>query len=176
MPSISATQFWPSSGRTSKLFVVFCIRSKREVHCCIAQMCQSHCLFWHYCIQCLILCTYCALAYLGTCIGEAPSTRSGAFDCCVQVVAAELRTEGSKDVVIYKIRVADASGEWTVSRRFRNFETLHRALREMGAYRLRLPAKKIFSQQHSVEFVEDRRQQLDSYLQALLANPVVAGV
>ena len=94
----------------------------------------------------------------------------------MQVVAAELRTEGSKDVVIYKIRVADASGEWTVSRRFRNFETLHRALREMAAYRLRLPAKKIFSQRHSVEFVEDRRQQLDSYLQALLANPIVAGV
>ncbi len=94
----------------------------------------------------------------------------------MQVVAAELHSEGSKDVVIYKIRVADGSGEWTVSRRFRNFETLHRALRELAAYRLRLPAKKIFSQQHSVEFVEDRRQQLDAYLQALLANPAVAGV
>ena len=93
----------------------------------------------------------------------------------MQVVAAELLTEGSKDVVIYKIRVADGSGEWTVSRRFRNFETLHRALRELAAYRLRLPAKRIFSQQHSVEFVEDRRQQLDAYLQALLANPAVAG-
>ena len=92
------------------------------------------------------------------------------------MVAAELSTEGSKDVVIYKIRVADASSEWTVSRRFRNFETLHRALRESPAYRLRLPAKRIFSQQHSVEFVEDRRQQLDSYLQALLANPAVAGI
>ncbi|CAL8462775.1 g2308 [Coccomyxa elongata] len=92
-----------------------------------------------------------------------------------RVVAAELHSEGSKDVVIYKIRVADGSGEWTVSRRFRNFETLHRALRELAAYRLRLPAKKIFSQQHSVEFVEDRRQQLDAYLQALLANPAVAG-
>lgn len=49
-------------------------------------------------------------------------------------------------------------------------------LRESAAYRLRLPAKRIFSQQHSVEFVEDRRQQLDAYLQALLANPVVAGI
>lgn len=91
------------------------------------------------------------------------------------MVAAELLSEGAKDVVIYKIRVADASGEWTVSRRFRNFETLHRALRELSAYRLRLPAKRIFSQQHSVEFVEDRRQQLDTYLSGLLANPAVAG-
>jgi len=57
---------------------------------------------------------------------------------CLQVVAAELHTEGSKDVVIYKIRVADDSGEWTVSRRFRNFETLQRTLREMPAYRCSL--------------------------------------
>lgn len=94
----------------------------------------------------------------------------------IQVVAADLHSEGSKDVVLYKIRVADSSGEeWTVSRRFRNFETLHRALREHAAYRLRLPAKRIFSQQHSVAFVEERRQQLDAYLQSLLANPAVAG-
>jgi hypothetical protein len=92
-----------------------------------------------------------------------------------QVVAADLQTEGGKDVVAYKVRVDDASGSWTVSRRFRNFETLHRALRENPAYRLRLPAKRIFSQQHSVEFVEDRRSQLDAYLQSLLANPAVAG-
>ena len=46
-----------------------------------------------------------------------------------QIVTAELKTEGNKDVVIYKIRVGDDTGEWTVSRRFRNFETLHRALR-----------------------------------------------
>ena len=47
----------------------------------------------------------------------------------LQIVTAELKTEGNKDVVIYKIRVGDDTGEWTVSRRFRNFETLHRALR-----------------------------------------------
>lgn len=46
-------------------------------------------------------------------------------------MAADLHSEGSKDYVVYKIRVADHSGEWTVSRRFRNFETLHRQLREV---------------------------------------------
>ena len=75
-----------------------------------------------------------------------------------------------------QVRVADAAGEWTVSRRFRNFETLHRALREAPGFRgVRLPAKKMFGQQHSVEFVEERRQQLDSYLQELLAHQAVAG-
>ena len=72
--------------------------------------------------------------------------------------------------------MADAAGEWTVSRRFRNFETLHRALREVPGFRgVRLPAKKMFGQQHSVEFVEERRCQLDGYLQELLAHPGVAG-
>lgn len=92
------------------------------------------------------------------------------------MVAAELAAEGGKDVVIYNIRVADGAGEWTVSRRFRNFETLHRALREVASLRgLRLPAKKMFGQQHSVEFVEERRQQLDAYLQELLQHPAVVG-
>ena len=133
-------------------------------------------------------------------------------------------------MVIYKIRVGDDTGEWTVSRRFRNFETLHRALRytlllvstaadskgfhlqfyeaqpnvrqfshaalkelsiastppnlrallrtvlcrDLPSYHLRLPAKRIFSQQQSVEFVEERRQQLNGFLQSLLAIPPVA--
>lgn len=34
-----------------------------------------------------------------------------------QVVAPEILTEASKDYVAYKIRVADDSGEWTVTRR-----------------------------------------------------------
>ena len=38
-----------------------------------------------------------------------------------------------------QVRVADAGGEWTVSRRFRNFEMLHRALRDTLAYAGRSP-------------------------------------
>ncbi len=43
-----------------------------------------------------------------------------------------------------QIRVADNAGEWTVSRRYRNFEVLHRQLRAYTAYRLKLPPKRIF--------------------------------
>lgn len=43
-----------------------------------------------------------------------------------------------------QIRVADDAGEWTVSRRYRNFEVLHRQLRAYAAYRLKLPPKRIF--------------------------------
>ena len=52
-----------------------------------------------------------------------------------QVVAADLNTSGSKDYVEFKIRVADGAGEWTVSRRYRNFESLHRQLRQYSQYR-----------------------------------------
>jgi hypothetical protein len=43
-----------------------------------------------------------------------------------------------------QIRVADDAEEWTVSRRYRNFESLHRQLRMHSAYRLKLPPKRIF--------------------------------
>lgn len=52
-----------------------------------------------------------------------------------KVVAADsIRAADSlKEVVVYKIRAADANGEWTVSRRYSNFEQLHRQLRDVSA-------------------------------------------
>ncbi|KAI3433581.1 hypothetical protein D9Q98_003392 [Chlorella vulgaris] len=85
-----------------------------------------------------------------------------------KVVAADLNTSSSKDFVEFKIRVADDAEEWTVSRRYRNFESLHRQLRMHSAYRLKLPPKRIFIHSNNVEFVEERREQLDRYLQLLL--------
>eukprot|EP00887_Chlorella_sp_A99_P005446 scaffold1.g5446.t1 len=93
----------------------------------------------------------------------------------VDVVAADLNTSRSKAFVVFKIRVADAVGQWTVSRRYRQFETLHRQLRIHPAYRLRLPPKRIFHHSHDVEFVMSRRNGLDAYLKALVAHPELRG-
>ncbi len=51
-----------------------------------------------------------------------------------KVVAADsIRASDTlKEVVVYKIRAADARGEWTVSRRYSNFEQLHRQLRDVS--------------------------------------------
>lgn len=76
---------------------------------------------------------------------------------------------------MYKIRVADARGEWTVSRRFRHFEALHRVLRDVPGYGLKPPGKRIFSRTQNVEFVEERRQMLDTYLGQILADASLAG-
>ena len=50
-----------------------------------------------------------------------------------KVVAAESMrgADSLKEVVVYKIRAADAQREWTVSRRYSNFEQLHRQLRDV---------------------------------------------
>ena len=89
----------------------------------------------------------------------------------MQVVAAELNPAGSKEIVMFIIRVADDSGEWTVTRRFRNFETLHRGMRAHPSYKMRLPPKRIFFHSTAVDFVEERRDQLDVYLRTLLGDP-----
>mmetsp|Transcript_13710 Transcript_13710/g.41406 ORF Transcript_13710/g.41406 Transcript_13710/m.41406 type:complete len:1265 (+) Transcript_13710:304-4098(+) len=88
-----------------------------------------------------------------------------------KVVAAELTSGGSKEVVMFIIRVADDRGEWTLARRFRHFESLHRSMRGYPAYKGRLPPKRIFFHTASAEFVEERRQLLDDYLQPLLEEP-----
>jgi hypothetical protein len=92
-----------------------------------------------------------------------------------RVVAADLNTSGAKDLVVYKIRVGDDSGrEWTVSRRYRHFEVLHRQLRGASYYKSKLPAKRIFIHTHTEDFVEDRRNALDTYLQEVLSIPCLA--
>jgi hypothetical protein len=92
-----------------------------------------------------------------------------------RVVAADLNTSGAKDFVVYKIRVGDDSGrEWTVSRRYRHFEVLHRQLRGASYYKSKLPAKRIFIHTQTEDFVEDRRNALDTYLQEVLSNTCLA--
>jgi len=91
-----------------------------------------------------------------------------------RVVAAELHTSTFKDFVVYKIRVGDDASEWTISRRYRNFETLHRQLLVYSAYRLKLPPKRIFFHAQTVDFVEERREALDKYLQQLLSSRQLA--
>ncbi|KAG7671832.1 hypothetical protein Ndes2526B_g07257 [Nannochloris sp. 'desiccata'] len=92
-----------------------------------------------------------------------------------RVVAADLNTSGAKDFVVYKIRVGDDSGrEWTVSRRYRHFEVLHRQLRGTPYYKSKLPAKRIFIHTQTEDFVEDRRNALDLYLQEVLHSPCLA--
>ena len=92
-----------------------------------------------------------------------------------RVVAADLNSSGAKDIVVYVIRVGDdGAKEWTVARRYRHFEVLHRQLRGVPSYRSKLPPKRIFIHSQNEDFVEERRHNLDAYIQEVLSIPTLA--
>lgn len=92
-----------------------------------------------------------------------------------QVVTAEIvNAHGAftaREFVVYSIRVGDNRGEWTISRRYRHFEQLHRHMRGVQGYTANLPPKRLFFHDLSPSYIESRRQALDAYLQKLLENP-----
>lgn len=46
---------------------------------------------------------------------------------------------------------------------------------QFSTYRQKLPPKRIFFHNQSVDFVEERREQLDLYLATILVDPILAG-
>ncbi|OMO74172.1 hypothetical protein CCACVL1_16908 [Corchorus capsularis] len=87
-----------------------------------------------------------------------------------RVMGAYFEKLGSKSFAVYSIAVTDAENRtWFVKRRYRNFERLHRHLKEIPNYTLHLPPKRIFSSSTEDAFVHQRCIQLDKYLQDLLS-------
>ncbi|KAK1369606.1 Phox homologous domain [Heracleum sosnowskyi] len=92
-----------------------------------------------------------------------------------RVVGAYFEKLGSKSFAVYSIAVTDINGiTWFVKRRYRNFERLHRQLKDIPNYSLHLPPKRIFSSSTEDAFVHQRCIQLDKYLQDLLSIANVA--
>ncbi|KAK8636412.1 hypothetical protein V6N13_124158 [Hibiscus sabdariffa] len=91
------------------------------------------------------------------------------------VIGAYFEKLPTKSFAVYSIAVTDVENRtWFVERRYRNFEQLHRYLKEIPNYSLHLPPKRIFSSSTEVAFVHQRYIQLDKYLQDLLSMPNVA--
>eukprot|EP00889_Picochlorum_renovo_P007757 jgi/Picre1/34787/NNA_002253.t1 len=101
------------------------------------------------------------------------SSRGGKFKGkpSAHVSSAEISSNEARDFVVYRIRVGDDRGEWTVSRRYRHFESLHRTIRATKGYTLSLPGKRLFGHGFSPEYIESRRRALDDYVVRLLQNP-----
>ena len=74
--------------------------------------------------------------------------------------------------VAYELLVADGLGaRWLVHRRFSNFEALHKRLKALRARgRHKLPPKRILFHSPEGNFMDARKQLLDSYLQDILAD------
>ncbi|KAF8410591.1 hypothetical protein HHK36_003123 [Tetracentron sinense] len=92
-----------------------------------------------------------------------------------RVIGAYFEKIGSKSFAVYSIVVTDAENKtWFVKRRYRNFERLHRHLKDIPNYTLHLPPKRIFSSSTEDAFVHQRCILLDKYLQDLLSIANVA--
>lgn len=92
-----------------------------------------------------------------------------------RVLGAYFEKLGSKSFAVYSIAVTDANNStWFVKRRYRNFERLHRHLKDIPNYTLHLPPKRIFSSSTEDAFVHQRCIQLDKYLRDLLSIANVA--
>lgn len=78
--------------------------------------------------------------------------------------------------VVFTITVQDANGEqWQVSRRYKNFERLHRKIRVLTRPgQLKLPPKRLLTSSLSGRLVRDRRTMLDNYLKSVLSNRALA--
>ncbi|KAL4555725.1 hypothetical protein LXL04_038353 [Taraxacum kok-saghyz] len=92
-----------------------------------------------------------------------------------RVLGAFFENIDSKSFAVYSIAVTDADNKtWFVKRRYRNFERLHRHLKDIPNYTLHLPPKRIFSSSTEDAFVRQRCIQLDKYLKDLLSIANIA--
>lgn len=92
-----------------------------------------------------------------------------------EVVGASIVKSGSGMFAVYSISVTDANGNsWSIKRRFRHFEDLHRRLKEYAQYNLHLPPKHFLSSGLEVSVVRERCKLLDIYLKNLLQIPIVS--
>ncbi|XP_072966847.1 uncharacterized protein [Typha angustifolia] len=93
-----------------------------------------------------------------------------------EVSGANIVRSGSGTFAVYSIAVNDANNySWSIKRRFRHFEELHRRLKEFPEYNLSLPPKHFLSSGLEVSVVQERCKLLDTYLKKLLQIPTISG-
>ena len=88
-------------------------------------------------------------------------------------VPATRMSEGPAPATLYVVLVKFGdSNSWTVSRRFAEFDVLHAALQKRTSQLPSLPAKTWFKS-FDPDFVEQRRLELEVYLQAALKSRII---
>jgi len=114
---------------------------------------------------------------MSTSSADASSELFSDFNLSAQITSAEIVGSGGSAYAVYLVTVSTSENEtWVVPRRFRNFETLHRRLRDVdkSVASLNFPSKGWIKQSLSASFIENRRVLLNAYLRAVLENKTVA--
>jgi hypothetical protein len=101
--------------------------------------------------------------------GERTYSRRRSLECTsveVQIVETEL----TQDHIMYVIQASSGIKKWTVYRRFRDFYFLDKQLRKcFPKIKIpNLPPKRFFGSSTDREFVDSRKEQLESYLTTLV--------
>ncbi|KAI3759679.1 hypothetical protein L6452_07673 [Arctium lappa] len=98
------------------------------------------------------------------------------FKLRCEVLGANIVKCGSKTFAVYPISVTDVNNvSWSIKRRFRHFEELHRRLKEYAEYNLHLPPKHFLSTGLDVPVIQERCKLLDIYLKRLMQLPTISG-
>ncbi|PKA64329.1 hypothetical protein AXF42_Ash009550 [Apostasia shenzhenica] len=93
-----------------------------------------------------------------------------------EVLGANFVKSGSGTFAVYSVSVTDANDHsWSIKRRFRHFEELHRRLKDFPEYNLSMPPKYFLSSGLDVPVVQERCKLLDRYLKRLLELPTISG-
>ncbi|CAM8940701.1 unnamed protein product [Rhodiola kirilowii] len=93
-----------------------------------------------------------------------------------EVTAANIVRSDSGTFAVYSISVTDVNNHsWSIKRRFKHFEQLHRRLKEYPQYNLHLPPKHFLSTGSDMSVIQERSQLLDKYLKKLMQLPTVSG-
>ncbi|KAK1422467.1 hypothetical protein QVD17_25604 [Tagetes erecta] len=101
---------------------------------------------------------------------------SSFFRLRCEVLGANIVKSGSKTFAVYPISVTDVNNvSWSIKRRFRHFEELHRRLKEYPEYNLHLPPKHFLSTGLDVDVIQERCRLLDIYLKRLMQFPTISG-
>ncbi|KAL0010460.1 hypothetical protein SO802_005568 [Lithocarpus litseifolius] len=98
------------------------------------------------------------------------------FKLRCEVLGANIVKSGSKQFAVYSVSVTDVNNNsWSIKRRFRHFEELHRRLKEFPEYDLHLPPKHFLSTGLDVPVIQERCKLLDKYLKNLMQLPTISG-
>ncbi|XP_073226080.1 uncharacterized protein [Cicer arietinum] len=94
-----------------------------------------------------------------------------------EVLGANIVKSGSRTFAVYSISVTDVNNNsWSIKRRFRHFEELHRRLKEFPEYHLHLPPKHFLSTGLDVAVIQERSELLDKYLKVNLTQTFLVGL
>ncbi|KAH9613620.1 hypothetical protein KSS87_017317 [Heliosperma pusillum] len=98
------------------------------------------------------------------------------FKLRCEVSGANIVRSSSSLFAVYSISVTDAeNNSWSIKRRYRHFEELHRRLKEYPVYSLHLPPKHFLSTGFDVPVIRERCKLLDEYLKKLMQLPTISG-